>query len=165
MERSLEAPKVKDILTKKVIAFRPNDTLFDAIRLFNEYRISTTPIVSDNNEVVGYLTESDCIKYLSNGLFYDESRDSTIDLIMIKEVAVAQDEWDVFVLEDFFSSHHLRSAPVVDSENHLIGIVTRRDVLLALEKVMHGREDYKKEVKTPIELNTQERVKMILDRR
>jgi predicted transcriptional regulator len=164
MDRKLETPKVKDILVKKVIAFRPDFTSIDAIKCFIEYKISTAPVVNENNEVIGYLSESDCIKCLSNCLFYDETRNRTIDLIMSKEVAVAEGTWDIFKLETFFVSNHLRSAPVVDSGNHLVGIVTRKDALLALEKCMQERQEYKSEIKTPIELNMRERIKMIVNR-
>lgn len=165
MDRKLETPKVKDILVTKVIVFRPDFTPFDAIRNFNKYRISTAPVVNDQNEVIGYLSESDCIKCLSNCLFYDETRNRTIDHIMSKQVAIAENNWDMFELESFFIANHLRSAPVVDNENHLVGIVTRRDALLALEKCMEEREEYKKEIKTPVELNMRERIKMIVNRR
>lgn len=163
MERKLEIPKVKDILIEKVIAFKPEFTTVDATKWFNEYRISTAPVVNDQNEVIGYLSESDCIKCLSNCLYFDESRNRTIDLIMSKDVSMAEGEWDVFELEDFFVSNHLRSAPVIDSKNHLIGIVTRRDVLMALEKCMEGRQEYKKDIKTPVELDMRERIKIIVN--
>lgn len=162
MDKKLDIPRVKDILIKKVIAFRPDFSLFDAIRNFNNYRISTAPVVNEKSEVIGYLSESDCIKSLSNCLFFDEISCKTIDLIMSKKVAIAESEWDIFKLEEFFVSNHLRSAPVVDSENHLVGIVTRRDVLITLQKCMEEREEYKKDIKTPIELNMKERIKIIL---
>jgi len=84
---------------------------------------------------------------------------------MSKKVAIAENDWDMIELESFFISNHLRSAPVVDSENHLLGIVTRRDALKALQNCMEGREDYKREIKTPVELNMKERIKMIVGRR
>jgi len=37
----------------------------------------------------------------------------------------------------------------------------RRDALLALEKCMEGRQEYKKEIKTPVELNMRQRIRMI----
>jgi len=164
MDRKLETPIVKDILIKKVIAFTPDFTSVDAIECFNKYKISSAPVINDRSEVIGYLSESDCIKHLSNCLFFDESRNRAINLIMSKEVAVAENAWDIFMLENFFVSNQLRSAPVVDSENHLIGIVTRRDALLALEKCLQGREEYKREIKTPVELNIRQRIRMIVNR-
>lgn len=161
-DRKLETPTVKDILKKNVVAFGPDFTILDAIKSFNKYNLSTAPVVNDQNVVVGYISENDCIKCLSNNLFYDDLDCSSIDLIMSKQVEVAQLDWDIFKLENFFVFKHIKSAPVVDSENHLVGVVTRRDILLELEKCIEDRQDYKGEIKTPVELNLQEKVKIIL---
>lgn len=69
MKRGLEVPKVQDILTKKVIAFRPDFSTLDAIKGFNQFRISSAPVVNESNEVVGFLSEGDSIKCLGNCLF------------------------------------------------------------------------------------------------
>jgi len=162
MDRKLEIPKVKDILTKKVIAFKEDFTVFEAIEIFNKYRISSAPVVNEQNEVVGYLSESDCIKCMSNCLFYDERRDRSISSIMSKDVQAVSGEWDIFELESFFIDKNLKSAPVINSGKHLDGIITRRDAMTSLEKIMHSREDYKANQKKPVELNTQELIKVIM---
>lgn len=163
-DRKLETPKVRDILNKKVIALTPDFTILDAIQALNKYRISTAPVVNALNEVIGYLSEGDCIKSVTNSLYYDQSMGKNIDTIMSTKVAYAEEEWDIFELEVFFESRCLRSVPVVDSENHLVGVVTRRDVLIALVECADGRETYKKLIKTPVELNTQERISIIIER-
>lgn len=113
MHKKIDTPKVKDILTKRVIGLRPEFTSLDAIRIFNKYRISSAPVINERRRVIGYLSEGDCMKCISNSLFYDESRGCTIDLIMRREVSVAEIEWNVFELEGFFISKDLRSAPVL----------------------------------------------------
>ena len=162
-DRKLETPIVRDILNKKVIALTPDFTIFDAIQALNKYRISAAPVVNAQNEVIGYLSEGVCIKSVTNTLYYDQSMGQNIDTIMTKKVAYAEEGWDIFELEVFLDSRCLRSVPVVDSENHLVGVVTRRDVLIALVECADGRESYKNLIKTPVELNTQERIKMIIE--
>lgn len=162
MDRKVELPKVKDILVKNVIALKPDFTAVDAIRIFNKYQISTAPVVTGQNEVIGYLSETDCIKCLSTCLFFDESRDRTIDHIMSLKILAADIEWDIFELESFFISNHLSSAPVVDNLGHLVGVVSRRDALIALQKSIEGRHEYKIEIKTPIELTMRDRARMII---
>lgn len=163
MDRNLETPYVRDILCEKIIAFFPDFTSFDAISTFNKFRISSAPVINLKNEVIGYLSESDCIKSVSNSLYYDESRGQCIDKIMSRKIFYAQLNWDIFELEIFFISKNLRSAPVVDLNGHLVGIVTRREALMALEKCSQGREKYKREIKRPVEINARERIKMIVD--
>lgn len=162
MDRKLKLPKVKDILIKKVIALRPDFTAIDAIQIFNKYQISAAPVINDQNEVIGYLSETDCIKCLSTCLFFDESRDRTIDHIMSIKILCAENNWDIFELESFFVSNHLSSAPVIDFNKQLVGMVSRRDALMALQKSIEGRDEYKIEIKTPIELTMRDRARMII---
>ena len=163
MNRGLEIPKVKDILIRKVIAFKPDFTNIDVIQAFNEHRISSAPVINESNEVIGYLSESDSIKCMGNCLFFDEQRNPTIESIMSKNVLLANSDWDIFELDHFFIQNHIRSAPVVDSSNHLQGIVSRRDALKALEKIMKERSDYKKGIQEPIELNMYDKIKMLVE--
>jgi predicted transcriptional regulator len=165
MNRGLNIPKVKDILTTKIVALQPHFSIVDVIKIFNEYRISSAPVINDNNEVIGYLSESDSIKSLGNSLFFDEQRNQTIDLIMSQDVFPANPEWDIFELDNFFLSKAIRSAPVVDTHNHLVGVITRRDALKALEKIVTDRADYKRQIKEPIQLSESQRIKVIINNR
>ena len=165
MQSKVNIPKVKDILIKKVQAFRASSSTLEAVQGLNEHRISSAPVINEQDEIVGFLSESDLIKCMANCIFYDESRNPTIESIMSRDVAVADSDWDIFELENFFISKGIRSAPVIDSDNHLIGIVTRRDALIALEKAMHDIQEHKTEIKTPVELNLHQRIRMILNKR
>ncbi len=158
MMMNLEIPKVKDITVKKVIAFKPDHATSDIIRIFNEYRISSAPVVNDSNEVIGFVSESDSMKCMGNCLFFDEQRNPTVESIMSKKIYSANSEWDIFELDNFFIKNHIRSAPVVDNEGHLIGIVTRRDALLSLQRLLEERSDYKRNLKEPIELSMHQKL-------
>jgi CBS domain-containing protein len=163
MNRGLNVPRVKDILTQNVVAFNINFSISDVIKIFDEYRISSAPVINNANEVVGYFSENDSIKSLGNCLFFDEQRNSTIESIMATIFYSAKPEWDIFELDSFFISKSIGSAPVIDSDNHLVGVVTRRDALKALEKIVFERADYKKQIKDPIKLSTNQKIKVIID--
>jgi predicted transcriptional regulator len=165
VDRGLKVPLVSEVLTSKVIAFRENFTTIDVVKAFNGYRISSAPVVNEQNEVVGYVSESDLIKCLGNCLFFDEQRNPTVDSIMSKEVLAVSPNWDLFELDNFFISNKVRSAPVVDNENHIIGVVTRRDALRALERVMLKRDEYIKDLKDPIELSMNQKIKLQIAQR
>jgi DeoR family transcriptional regulator, catabolite repression regulator len=164
MNRNLTTPKVGEIMSQQVIVMNTNSTVFDAVKTFNANRISAAPVLNDQHQVVGFLSESDCIQDMANRLFYDENKPSTIDRLMSTEVEFANVDWDIYKLEDFFLIKRLKCAPVTDSAGNLVGMVTRRDILKRLEDLMKGRDDYKGEIKRPFELNTQERIKILLNR-
>ena len=50
---------VKNIMTRKVISLKPNDTLKRALATLSENRISAAPIINEEDEVVGIISESD----------------------------------------------------------------------------------------------------------
>ena len=162
MNRGLEIPKVKDILVEKVIAFQPDHSTLAVINVFNERRISSAPVVNEKKEIVGYISESDLMKCVANCLFFDEQKNTTVESIMSKNVLAANSNWDIFELDNFFISKHIKSAPVIDEDGHLAWIITRRDTLKALEKLMVKRATYKTELKNPIELSPYQTIKIAL---
>jgi len=163
VNNELMVPLVKDIMTKKVIAFRFDFSLFDAIEAFNKYQISAAPVINEHSEVIGFLSESDSIRCIVNCIFYDENRNNTIDLIMNRNFQSAQPQWDIFELENFFVSKRIRVAPVVNQEKHLLGIVARKDILQSLEKILRKLVEHKKNLKEPDELQLREKIRMIID--
>lgn len=128
-------PKVKDIYKKEVKAFYKDQTLLEAIETFNQNFFTAAPVINSIHEVIGYLSESDCLKFMANSLFFDDFV-PTIELSMSKDIICPSLESDIFELETFFVSKGIVSAPILNDQDKLIGIVTRRDVLVALEELM-----------------------------
>lgn len=59
---------VSDVMTKKVISFRPDDNVRDIARRMQQERINRVPIVDDDGVLVGILTRADIIKALAERL-------------------------------------------------------------------------------------------------
>jgi predicted transcriptional regulator len=165
MNRGLNIPKVKDLLTGEIVALQAHFSLNDVVKIFNSYRIYSAPVVNDENEVIGYFSENDSIKSLGNSVFYDEQKNPSIESIMSTVVYTVNPEWDVFELDSFFVSRGIGSAPVIDHNNRLLGVITRRDVIKALGKIVLERADYKKQIKDPVKLSSNQRAKVIIENR
>ena len=58
--------KVKDLMTKRVVAFTPEDTIFKAAKTFCRRNISGAPVIKDkkNKEVIGVVSESDIVQFI-----------------------------------------------------------------------------------------------------
>ena len=55
---------VKDVMVKEVVTLKPEDTIREASKKFAENNISGAPVVNDEKNVVGILSEADILKML-----------------------------------------------------------------------------------------------------
>ena len=53
--------KAKDIMTRDVITVKPTTTIEEMARIFIEKKVSGAPVVDDNGDVIGIVTENDLI--------------------------------------------------------------------------------------------------------
>ncbi len=56
--------KVHQIMTRKPVVVKPQDSIYDAIELINKHGVACLPVVDDENRPVGILTWRDIIRAL-----------------------------------------------------------------------------------------------------
>lgn len=56
--------KVKDVMTKDVLTVRPDDSIKTAASLMNDVKIGALPVVKNQAELAGIITESDIFRVL-----------------------------------------------------------------------------------------------------
>jgi len=61
---------VSDYMTKKLIHFSPQDTLIDTMETLARNEITGGPVVS-KGKLVGMISESDCMKTLSDSRYFN----------------------------------------------------------------------------------------------
>lgn len=146
-------PKAFELMSHPVIALTEEHSVFDALRVFNKYKFSAIPIVEEiTNKLVGVLSEGDCLKKLSETLFYDEMSEEKIGSFLNKSVNAITKDMDIFQLEGFFKNHGIRHAPVIQ-DDRVVGTVSRSDILVHLEKFALEVLKYRHDVKDPLELS------------
>ena len=155
-------PKVYDVMQCQVHFLNENDSVSSAIKTFNKYRISSAPVLSSTNEVVGFLSESKLIPHVAKSMFNDEYELGRVKNIMEKDIQKVSQDVDVFQLLDFFENTKIRHAPVIDTKNHLVGFVSQRDILTSLEDLMDKNIEFKEQLKfpPPRDLTLTERMKI-----
>ena len=124
-------PIVKDYMTTKLININENQPVYDAIKILLSNRISGAPVVNEAGKLVGVLSEKDCLRIFANGSFHNLPS-SNVEDYMSKIVTTINPETDVFTAADIFLKHTFRRLPVIDGDN-LIGIISRRDILKAVQ--------------------------------
>ncbi|HCI15718.1 MAG: CBS domain-containing protein [Candidatus Marinimicrobia bacterium] len=122
---------VKDIMTKKLVTFQSDMRVRAAIESLLKHKISGAPVVDENGNLVGVLSEIDCMSTIIQDLYYSDSGGSVEDF-MSTEITTVNSEMGLIDLAEIFQKKHFRRLPVVDN-GILVGQVSRRDVLKAIQ--------------------------------
>ena len=127
---------VSDYMTTKLVTFKAEDSLDYVIEQLIAYKISGGPVVNDKNELVGIISETDCIKHISESKYYNMPSDTnnTVGKYMVTDVDTIDKNMNIFDAAFKFISSHRRRFPVVDN-GKLIGQLSQKDVLKAAIKV------------------------------
>ncbi len=146
---------VNDIMTQNVITAKGDTKITDVAFHLLKYHVHAIPIINDNKNVIGIVTESDFfVKDLPNLYLpsyieflekakkdhYEEIEENegikklmsaTAKDIMTKDVFTVSPKMKIKDLTEIFKKKRLFSLPVVE-EKKLVGIVTLADVIQLL---------------------------------
>lgn len=127
---------VADYMTTKLVTFKAEDSLDLVISQLIKYKISGGPVVNDQNELVGIISETDCIKHISESKYYNMPSDTnnTVGKYMVTDVDTIDKDMNIFDAAFKFISSRRRRFPVVEN-GKLIGQLSQKDVLKAAIKV------------------------------
>ncbi len=133
---ALKSCLVKDYMSRTLITFKPETSVLDAVHTLVENRIAGAPVVDDAGNLVGMLSEFDCMKVaLQAG--YHEMYGGPVRDYMTKNVDTVNAEMSIVDLAQRFADKGYRRFPVTD-KNRLVGQISRRDVLRALQSLSHN---------------------------
>ena len=127
--------KVSDYMTTKLITFRPEQSVEEVIDSLINNRISGGPVVNDKNELVGIISEGDCIKHISESRYYNmPMEDDRIESRMIKNVETIDGNMNIFDAANKFLNDKRRRFPIVEG-GKLVGQISQKDILKATLKL------------------------------
>ena len=127
--------KVSDYMSKNLITFSSNDTIETAMNAIIKYRISGGPVVNEKNELVGIISEGDCIKQISESRYYNmPMQDRTIERHMAKNVETIDGNMNIFDAANKFLNSKRRRFPIVEN-GKLVGQISQKDILKAAMKL------------------------------
>ncbi len=127
---------VKDYMTRTLVTFKPETSVLDAIHELVKHRIAGAPVVDDAGNLVGMLSELDCLKVALQAGYHGEYGGPVRDY-MTADVKTVNAEMSIVDLAQRFLDSRYRRFPVTD-KNRLVGQISRRDVLRALELLRQG---------------------------
>ena len=124
--------KVSDYMTTNLITFTPHQSIESVMQALIKHRISGAPVVNDKNELIGIISETDCIKHISESKYYNMPSDSGNNVAkkMNTNIDTIDKDMNIFDAATKFINSKRRRFPVVEN-GKLIGQISQKDVLKA----------------------------------
>jgi CBS domain-containing protein len=142
-------PTVRDVMSTTYFTLPPDMDVFEAIDLLARKQANGAPVVDADHNLIGILTEKDCIRLLSRAT-YGTTISGTVREFM-SEVKLAVDaNMDLFSVAQEFLQSNFPALPVMES-GRLVGRVTRQGMLrgiLQLQRSIQShqrREDHQRD--------------------
>lgn len=127
--------KVSDYMTTNLVKFRTDQSVLDVMDTLIKKRISGGPVVNDKNELVGIISEGDCIKQISVSRYYNQPmKDITVSEHMATDVETIDGNMNVFDAAELFLKSKRRRFPILE-DGKLVGQISQKDVLKAALKL------------------------------
>jgi IMP dehydrogenase len=109
------------------ITIHPGNTVGEAINLMHEYGIGGIPVVDEQNILIGIITNRD--------LRFEKEGHRPVREVMTHEHLVTTDDTiDLKEAANILQEHKIEKLPIVDSEGHLVGLVTYKDITKAKDR-------------------------------
>jgi predicted transcriptional regulator len=125
------ALKVRDYMTTSLITFKPNQSIQEVVEALIKYKISGGPVVNDRQELVGIISEGDCLKQLSESRYYNMPlQHDNVEKRMATNVETIDGNMDVFDAANKFLQSKRRRFPIVEN-GKLVGQISQKDILKA----------------------------------
>ena len=136
---------VKDFMSTKLVTCRKSDSLKFALSIMNQNKVSRLVVTDEKGLAIGLITTSTLLThsdYFTKG--HTRSRDyllpldndaSVNDLLEGNLITIREDE-DLAKAASLMIKHRISGIPVLDSNQNLIGLVSKTDVVEAFSDVL-----------------------------
>ena len=128
--------RARDFMTPQLVTLSTDMELLDAIQLLVDKQISGAPVLDQQGNLVGILTERDCLAQTMVATYHGEAG-GRVGEVMTKDVHTVDADTSLMDIAESFAHTKYRRYPVLE-DNRLVGIISRRDVLRA---VLHIGEE------------------------
>ncbi len=136
-----------DYMVTNLITLRENMNVYFAIGLLLKNNISGAPVVDEDNNLIGILSEKDCLRIFADISYQNMPVSKTIMLgrgtveqFMTISVSTVESNTNLFKVAETFLQNNFRRIPVL-KKNKLVGQISRRDVLKAIKDLTNYNLD------------------------
>ena len=129
----LQSVNLRDYMLPHPVKVKPQDNILEAMQVIIDNKISGVCVVDADGNLVGILSELDCLRAALGATYNNTSIGAVADHMTGDNLLVAHPEENILdVAQDMLLKKH-RRRPVVEN-GRLIGQITCRQLLAAVKK-------------------------------
>jgi CBS domain-containing protein len=134
---------VRDVMTREPTTVARRTTIHCAARLLAELQVTSLPVIDAGGRLCGVVSEADLIR----GAFAADPRSHIraeghpapshahlISEVMTPHVVTVRESTDLSQAVELMTSATLKSLPVVNDQQHVVGVVSRSDIVRLLAR-------------------------------
>ena len=127
---------VRDVMTQRVYRVSTEDTVQTVLDLVAEHKLRAVPVVGEDREVLGMVTDRDLLRYLlpgvqKQGASVTSLREARVRDVMSRSVICVSEDQALAEVAGVMVSKDVERLPVTN-EGKLTGFLTRGDILRKL---------------------------------
>jgi CBS domain-containing protein len=127
--------QVSDVMTRGVRALSPRDSVVRAAQAMQELDVGAIPICNEER-LVGIVTDRDLVV---RGLAQGCDATTPIDQVMSRQPLWCFEDQPIDDVMAYMRKSQVRRVPVIDKDNHLVGMVSLGDVAVKSDEQMAGQ--------------------------
>jgi CBS domain-containing protein len=121
---------VRDYMTRQIVTVAPDMEVLAAMQRLLDARVSGAPVVDAHGNLVGMLTQRDCLDVATHAVYHGEPAGRVSDYMNAPVTTLSAGTSLIDGIEAFRHSR-FRRFPVLDG-TRLVGLLSRRDVVRAI---------------------------------
>ena len=127
----VRAPTVRDVMKKPSRTFKMDQPMPEAAGIIARSPIAAVPVIDDRGEVIGLLTEKDCLRAVGRWA-YEGISGGVVKDYMSELSARLTPQMDLLSASLAFIESNFACLPVIDGDR-LVGRLVRHELLSAIE--------------------------------
>lgn len=135
MDTTEEVYHVRDIMTSETITINFKASVKEAYELLKEKQVSHIPVVTDFEEIVGMINKKIILNLLLESGDINSFMRQTLNSLEFPQLITTDPISDIRRVAKVMLSYRLDAVPVVNSNNVLVGIVSKTDLIKAMSYI------------------------------
>ncbi|WP_423798239.1 CBS domain-containing protein [Neobacillus sp. SAB-20_R2A] len=137
--------QLRDIMTSNVVSVKETQTVQEAAALMSEYNIGAIPVVNNNKQIVGIITDRDItLRTTAQG---EDAQTPVSEVMTAQQIVQGTPEMDVHQAANLMAEQQIRRLPVVEN-GQIVGMVALGD-LAVQNKYANEAEEALQSISTP----------------